>query len=80
MGRHALGYDIDPLARLIAQVKSCEVDDEPIEQAYKAVISQTVKDLNLLNSMVPPLNVRERATPPISPIEIIGFALKFQQC
>src|SRR5947209_10183164 len=35
MGRRAVGYDIDPLARLIAQVKSRRVSDERVEQAYK---------------------------------------------
>lgn len=64
MGRHALGYDIDPLARLIAQVKSREVDDEDISQAYGAVVERVMRDLAALESANPPSTVRKRASLP----------------
>jgi DNA modification methylase len=64
MGRYALGYDIDPLARLIAQVKSRDVDDECIRQAYETVADRTAKDLAALRSAFPPSTVCDRATPP----------------
>jgi DNA modification methylase len=64
MGRHAIGYDIDPLARLIAQVKSRELDDANIESAYEAVVEQTVGDLDILKSGKAPPSLHERALPP----------------
>jgi len=63
MGRHAIGYDIDPLARLIAQVKSQELDDASIASAYEAVIDQTMNDLEILG-LEEASALRERALPP----------------
>lgn len=37
LGRHAVGYDIDPLARLVAEVKSTPIGDARIEKAYETV-------------------------------------------
>lgn len=64
IGRHAIGYDIDPLARLIAQVKSREVDDESIRQAYATVVEQAARDLGVLESANTSSAVRDRAAPP----------------
>jgi DNA modification methylase len=64
MGRHAIGFDIDPLARLIAQVKSRELDDESIESAYEAVVQQTTDDLNTLQSEKASPMLQKRALPP----------------
>lgn len=67
MGRNAIGYEIDPLARLIAQVKSRELDDEHIECAYENVSRRATRDWAMLNSGKVPLTVRARATPPDFP-------------
>lgn len=67
MGRQAIGYDIDPLARLIAQVKAREVDDESIGRAYMAVVELAERDLALLEStgsVNVPSDVCVRATLP----------------
>ncbi len=63
-GRHSIGYDIDPLAQLIASVKSREVKDEHIKQAYETVVCRSKKDLAALRSVAVPAAVRERAMPP----------------
>src|SRR6266516_2989019 len=44
LGRNAIGYDIDPLARLIATVKLCDVSDRQIEKAYNKVADATAVD------------------------------------
>jgi DNA modification methylase len=67
MGRHALGYDIDPLARLIAQVKSRIVKDSHIEEAYKIVTRKSVKDMVALRSGSVASALHRRATPPDFP-------------
>jgi DNA modification methylase len=64
MGRHAIGYDIDPLARLIAQVKSYELDDASIKSAHEMVVEQTTNDLDVLKSGEASPSLRERALPP----------------
>lgn len=46
LGRNAIGYDIDPLACLIAQVKCRELSDKSIEDAYKTIIESTQKQLS----------------------------------
>jgi DNA modification methylase len=64
MGRHALGYDIDPLARMIAQVKSQQVHDSQIEQAYEVVALKAAADVAALRRRAKTAALRERATPP----------------
>ncbi|HMF56513.1 MAG TPA: DNA methyltransferase [Pyrinomonadaceae bacterium] len=64
MSRHAVGYDIDPLARLIAQVKSSRVQDGWIEQAYERIHRKTLNDIAALRSRRISTALRERATPP----------------
>jgi DNA modification methylase len=44
-GRSAIGFDIDPLACLIASVKTRVIDDESIEYASSFVISSARNDL-----------------------------------
>src|SRR2546430_1352864 len=38
-GRNAIGYDLDPLARLIAAVKLGDVSDRRIEKGYSKVVN-----------------------------------------
>jgi len=45
-GRNAIGYDIDPLACLIAQVKCRELPDKSIEDAFNLIIENVKKQLN----------------------------------
>ena len=49
-GRNALGFDIDPLACLIASVKTSIIDDEVIIKASSFVISSAAKDLLLIQN------------------------------
>src|SRR5438128_12082296 len=67
MGRHAVGYDIDPLACLIAQVKCRIVHDCAIEEAYKLIVQRVAKDLTALRSKNVPLALQRRAIPPDFP-------------
>jgi hypothetical protein len=64
MGRQAIGYDIDPLARLIAQVKSTRLPDSWIEHAFEKVFHKVTKDMVALKSGKRSLALRMRATPP----------------
>jgi hypothetical protein len=64
MRRHAVGYDIDPLARLIAEVKSSKLRDSWIEQAYERIYQKTTKDIAALKSRNVSAALRARATPP----------------
>lgn len=67
MGRHARGYDIDPLARLIAQVKSRPINDCHIEQTYEVIAKRAARDFAALRSSNTPLAVRRRTVPPDFP-------------
>lgn len=62
--RHAVGYDIDPLARLIAQVKSRTVKDNHLEDAYEKISKKVARDVATLKSGKVPAALQERATPP----------------
>ena len=73
MGRHAFGYDIDPLAWLIAQVKSRKVCDRQIEQAYQTISRKSARDVATLQSRRAPVALRERATPPDFPNQDYWF-------
>lgn len=63
-GRHARGYDIDPLACLIAQVKARVISDASIERAYEVIARRAARDVAALKSALPPTAVSKRATPP----------------
>jgi len=67
MGRHAVGYDIDPLARLIAKVKSRIVNDQRVEKAYEIIARKSARDVASLQSCWTPRAVYERATLPEFP-------------
>ena len=67
MGRHAIGYDIDPLARMIAQVKSRQVHDSQIEQAYGVIAHRAAADVAALHTGATTTALRDRATPPDFP-------------
>lgn len=67
MGRHAVGYDIDPLARLIAKVKSRIVNGQRVEKAYGIIARKCERDVASLQSRRTPMAVHERATPPEFP-------------
>lgn len=67
MGRHAVGYDIDPLARLVAEVKSTPIEDARIKKAYETVAQRVSRDLTHLRSVKVSQALRVRATPPDFP-------------
>jgi len=46
LGRNAIGYDIDPLACLIAQVKCHELSDKSIEDAFELIIENVHKQFS----------------------------------
>lgn len=74
MGRRAVGYDIDPLARLITRVKCTPLNDILLEQAYSVVRKRVAQDLASLYSVVTPSAIRHRATPPDFPNRDYWFA------
>jgi DNA modification methylase len=67
LGRNAIGYDIDPLARLIATVKSRSVSDRSIECAYDEVIHRSRADLIALRLDSASPVLRKRAELPDFP-------------
>jgi tRNA G10 N-methylase Trm11 len=67
MGRHAIGYDIDPLARLIAQVKARIINDSHIEEAYDVITRKSLKDVTALQSGSVTSALRRRSIPPDFP-------------
>lgn len=67
LGRNAIGYDIDPLAQLIARVKSRVVQDIEIAKAYDSVHERVNLDLTLLTGCNPAQDLLDRATPPLFP-------------
>lgn len=66
-GRSAIGYDIDPLAQLIAQVKSRQLSDQVIEHIYEIIFQKTLKDIEGLRTGRVSQRLRERATSPDFP-------------
>ena len=64
LGRQAIGYDIDPLARLIAEVKSRPIEGRAIDVALTSLIERCKQDLDSLRLHAIPRALRERATPP----------------
>jgi hypothetical protein len=65
LGRRAIGYDIDPLAKLIAEVKSRPLRDSAIEKGYNSVIRRVNRDLSLWKSGTISSALRKRAKTPI---------------
>src|SRR5437879_5642753 len=64
LGRHAIGYDIDPLAHLLAKVKTHPLRDCRIEVAYEVILKRCKHDLKDLHSRTKSAALRERAEPP----------------
>jgi DNA modification methylase len=50
LGQNVIGFDIDPLACLIARVKSRCLDDQKIEEAYKALSQRISESMNDVHS------------------------------
>ena len=67
MGRNSVGYEIDPLARLIAQVKSTEVAETRLDKAHDQILRRAANDWALLQSSKVPASVRARSLPPDFP-------------
>lgn len=65
LGRRAIGYDIDPLAKLIAEVKSRPLQDSAIEQGYNLVARRVNRDLSLWKSGTISAALKERAKAPV---------------
>lgn len=74
MGRNVIGYDLDPLARLIAQVKSKVISDLEIGVGYDRVIKYTESDLKTLESLSRAASALRRAQPPDFPGRDYWFA------
>jgi DNA modification methylase len=66
-GRQAVGYDIDPLACLIANVKSRKVSDAKIESTAGLLVKRVERDLTALRLAAPAKTLLDRATPPEFP-------------
>ena len=67
LGRNAVGYDIDPLARLIAEVKISNVNDDAVDRAYMTVAQRTEADLVALRKRRVSADVRGRVILPDFP-------------
>jgi len=60
LGRNAIGFDIDPMACLIAQVKCRELSDTAIEIAYNTIIKMTLKDLSKFENRNKPQELSDK--------------------
>lgn len=67
MGRNAVGYDIDPLARLVARVKSRNASEQAIQLAYEIIARKAARDVTALRNRKISNALRGRATPPDFP-------------
>jgi DNA modification methylase len=64
-GRSAIGFDIDPLACLIASVKTRIIDDGSITRASSFVISSAKKDLQMIQNGSTKKTLLQRSTAPL---------------
>jgi DNA modification methylase len=64
MGRNSIGFEIDPVARLIASVKTRCLDDDSIAEASKFVIDRTMIDIAQLKNGRKSSALYKRAMPP----------------
>lgn len=64
MGRNAIGYDLDPLATLIARVKATEIQDRDIESASERILSAAERDYVLWQRNPENQSLAETASPP----------------
>lgn len=69
LGRNAIGIDIDPLARLIAQAKTTVLEDSDVEKAQRLVMQAAASDWKTLESdwNSAPTDLQVRAMPPDFP-------------
>jgi SAM-dependent methyltransferase len=67
MGRNAIGYDIDPIARLVARAKSRDVSARQVDAACAAVLGRARADAATLTRVRRPAAVVKRASPPSFP-------------
>lgn len=74
LGRSAIGFDLDPLACLIARVKSSDLDAQDIDGYAEAIIAQVNSDLEELRSEQTSAAVQERAVPPDFPRQDYWFS------
>ncbi len=74
MGRNALGYDFDPLACLIARVKSRQLNDRPIGDTLEIVTRRMTADLRAIKTRRVSQALRARAQPPEFPNRDYWFA------
>jgi len=67
LGRHAIGYDIDPLARLITAVKISNIADHEVERTYTKVAELVEADLKALKGHCAARSAKARAVLPEFP-------------
>ena len=64
LGRHAIGYDIDPFARLLAKVKTHPLQDRSLERTHDLILGRCQRDLKNLRSKTGSAALCSRAEPP----------------
>ena len=79
LGRSALGYDLDPLACLIARVKASDVSDAEIGRQVEIVTRAVEQDLAALKEGRVTDDLRARATPPDFPRRDYWFGPQVSQ-
>jgi len=67
MGRNGIGYDLDPLARLIASVKARPLSDENIGAVFDQVLRRAKSDLDAIRGRHASAAAAARGTPPDFP-------------
>ncbi len=66
-GRNAIGFDLDPLACLIARVKSRVLDDQPIANALSGISKKVTEDLEIIQGNQKNHVISAMITPPDFP-------------
>jgi hypothetical protein len=78
-GRNAIGIDLDPLACLIARVKSRVLDDEQIEHASARILKSVTKDIKIIQGSRRYRALSARSAPPDFPNRDYWFSKPVQQ-
>lgn len=78
-GRNSIGFDFDPLACLIARVKSSFIDDKSIQDALIYTISKTKEDIFSLEQNSNNISLLERSEPPTFPNRDYWFSEQVQK-
>jgi len=60
LGRNGIGFDIDPIAKLIAEVKCTLIPDNKIEKIFDTLITQVAADIAEIQYEQGLLKIRER--------------------